>query len=394
MITKITRRYRFLQLLGNQGFLLALLIQGVGGCIQLKAYISTVGVTYLQYQANFTIGAIVATVIGLNTANLILAGKFTRSSLKMFFILSLVGFIDSISSMIYRSDDVPGYIAFTCWFLTSRLLLSMGKLTNVPSFICITLGLSFIVLFLSPIKLNLLLGSGFLVLVLASAAMFRSFLEHDDGILSLLKESAISYAKYAPHTVMGICIGYLDRGLALNTLSPIDAEYYLRAVQLCSMAAFVIYPIIIVSRNTLLGIRLRITPVHLSYVLIVIAAFLSIALGLVIYGFHYTGHVASLDSSLLVALFFWILLSQYYQSVSPLNFVNEQYQGINLTTCASMFVAIVGSAFYFMFFRHALSLALVTLCTWFTQSFLTSYYVLRQYERGSVCPRVSVTAPD
>ena len=354
----------------------AFLIQGLSGVVQIKGYIALRGLDYLNYQSAFTNGAVAAMFIVLNLENLILGGHAARSAVLICRGYQVVGMVSCVFDAIAGSA-VPNPLSFCCWFASTRLCLALGARQPANFGLVCTLGLLVAAGSLFFTLPWLLFGAFVATLIAGWSTQLRLLALQDQGVRDVIKLSAFSFTRFLPHTVAGLFIGFLDRYLALYFVDGQVGEQYLRALQLCGMSAFLIYPFVYHERNKLLKASTSVDFIYLAGLALKTLAALALAMAIVVSGMRAAGSLADINVLLLVTLL-GIVCAQLYQVLAPVNFVKERFNLMNAITVGSAISAIVIAWILLSVSRSGLAIAAVLIAAWLCQVTATAWSLVRK----------------
>jgi hypothetical protein len=363
--------HRALEILHSNA-MFALVLQGISGLIQVKAFFALSGADYLAFSAAYLAGSMLAILVALNFENMILGGRWTRSVRHYLVATWLLGVVAALITLGQRGA-VPftalSVVAFCSLNVSSRLFLAWASQARPSSFGPGLAGTSVLV--------SCLLGD--LSLVLIAALMAFPLLawgaqgpeaQAGPDLRQLLATSTTEFFSYLPHTLSGLAIGYLDRFVALSIVGGVEAEGYLRTVQICSWAAFVAYPVVFYSRSRVLKSgTLDVTTV--SKAIFLLAAVIAATVLMILLLFWLNDRMSSVSIFALVLIFLAIVCSQSYQVVSPLNFVNNRFYTVNRITLCSAAVVVAMAFTLVPAWKSSEAMATVLLSGWLVQLILT-----------------------
>jgi hypothetical protein len=353
----------------------ALVFQGINGLIQVEAFFALRGAAYLAFSVAYLAGTVLSLLVVLNFENLILAGQWTRSVRGYLAGNWLLGMSASVASWALQST-VPSFVAFCCFGVCSRLFLAWANQARPAPAGPLCAG--------GAVLASCLLGDLNLVLVVAMLAFpvaawraQRPAALADSGFWAVLRNSAGAFARYLPHTLSGLAVGYLDRYVALDIVGGTAAEGYLRTVQVCSWAAFVAYPVVFQARSRVLQAG-RLEGPLLGRSVSLLAAAITGATAIILL-VAWIGHrMPPLSAPVLVLVLMAIVCSQSYQVVSTLNFVGNRFGTVNRITLSSAAVVVVLAFTVVPTWKTAESLSLVLFAGWFVQLGLTTAVLRRR----------------
>ncbi len=353
----------------------ALVFQGINGLIQVEAFFTLRGAEYLAFSSAYLAGTVVSLLVVLNFENLILAGQWTRSVRGYFAGSWLLGLSASVASWALHST-VPSFVAFCCFGVCSRLLFAWANQARPAPAGPLCAG--------GAVLASCLLGDLNLVMVVAMLAFPVAVWRAqgpaplaDSGFWAVLRYSASAFARYLPHTLSGLAIGYLDRFVALNIVGGTAAEGYLRTVQVCSWAAFLAYPVVFQARSRVLQAGRLEAPLLGRSVSLLSAAIVG-ATTIILMVAWISHRMPPLSAPVLALVLLAIVCSQSYQVVSTLNFVGNRFGTVNRITLSSAAVVVVLAFTVVPIWKTAEALSLVLFAGWFVQLGLTTA-VLRRY---------------
>jgi hypothetical protein len=355
--------------------LFALLFQGINGLIQVAAFFGLAGPSYLAFTAAYITGTIVSILFVLNFENTLLAGAATRSVRLYFVVFWLVGLASALAAVLWHST-VPSVVTFCCWGVCFRLFLAWATHAKpAPSGLLLAGSLAMATCLLGD--LPQLLVVAMLVFPLAAVGAAGPAVTPGDGFVLEARASVTAFAKYLPHTLSGLLLGYVDRYLALGVVGGAGAEVYLRTVQVCSWAAFLAYPVVFQARARVLqagtldgGKALRVAGNVGATIAVAVAAILTVA--------YHSGRMPVLEPVVVALAFGAVVCSQSYQIVSTLNFVGQRFGIINRITLSSAATVLLLGALLVPAVRTPVVLALVYFSGWFVQFGLTVMILRRR----------------
>lgn len=350
----------------------ALVFQGISGLIQVKAYISLSGSDYLAFSAAYLAGSVLAMLVVLNFENLILGGRWTQSVrqyLAATWVLGMVAALVAWSLPGTVPSTLPLVVAFCSYNVCSRLFLAWASQAR-PSSVGPGLAGALVLLSCLMADLSLVLVAALMAFPLVAWRAQGPEAQVGAGLRQVLVTSAVEFLGYLPHTLSGFAIGYLDRFIALSIVGGVAAESYLRAVQICSWAAFVAYPVVFYSRNRVLQAgKLHVSTVAKSFSLLAVVIAAMVLMILLLSWF--TDRMPSISLFALFLVFLATVCSQGYQVVSPLNFVNNRFGTVNRITLGSAAVVVTLAFTLVPTWKSAEALATVLLSGWMLQLSLT-----------------------
>ncbi len=350
----------------------ALVFQGISGLIQVKAFFSLSGSDYLAFTAAYLAGSVVAIIVALNFENMILGGRWTRSVHHYLATTWLLGIVAALLTWGLHSTvpfTVLSVVAFCSLNVCSRLFLAWANQARPSSFGPVLAGALVLVSCLLG-DLSLVLISALIAFPLVAWRAHGPEAQADTGLRQVLATSTAEFLGYLPHTLSGLAIGYLDRFVALSLVGGVEAEGYLRAVQICSWAAFVAYPVVFYSRRRVLQSgKLDVSTVSKSIFPLAVVIAATVLMILVLSWL--TDRMPSVSFFALVLVFLAIVCSQSYQVVSPLNFVNNRFGAINRITLSSAAVVMALAFTLVPLWKSSEAMSTVLLSGWLVQLILT-----------------------
>lgn len=350
----------------------ALVLQGISGLIQVKAFVALSGADYLSFSAAYLAGSMLAILVALNFENMILGGRWTRSVRHYLAATWLLGMVAALIIWGLRGAapfTALSAVAFCSLNVCSRLFLAWASQARPSSFGPGLAG--------ALVLVSCLLGDLSLVLIAALMAFpliaWRAQgpeAQAGTGLRQVLATSTTEFLGYLPHTLSGLAIGYLDRFVALSIVGGVQAESYLRTVQICSWAAFVAYPVVFYSRSRVLKSgKLDVSTVFKSIFLL--AAVIAATVLVILLLSWLTDRMSSVSFFALFLVFLAIVCSQSYQVVSPLNFVNNRFNTVNRITLCSAALVVVLAFTLVPTWKSSEAMATVLLSGWLVQLILT-----------------------
>lgn len=357
----------------------ALVFQGISGLVQVSAFYSLAGQAYLDFTAAFLLGNVLSMAFVLNFENVLLAGVVTRSMRRYFTLVWTVGLVAAITT-IGLHEAVPSFVAFCCLGVCLRLFLAWATHARPsPKGLALAVVLTLSACgFGGPTHMVL---AAMLAFPLATWGAERPGVTDDKGILAISLDSLSEFARYLPHTISGLVVGYVDRYAALQIVGGSGAESYLRTVQMCSWAAFIIYPVVFQARRQVLRIG-RIGAAITIQVIGAVAVALALVAAAIYLLSHWVDHAPVLVPGVVILAFLAIMSGQCYQVFSSLNFVGMRFGTINRITLTSAAVAMVLTCFLVPTLRTPESLATVLFSGWFCQVCITVVVLFRQQGRA------------
>lgn len=356
--------------------LFALTIQGLSGLIQVSAFVSLTGADYLSFSEAFLTGTALSLLLVLNFENEILGGAFSVAMRRYFLFFWVVGIADLLHAGLTHAA-APSFAAFAAWGVCSRMFLAWSS-NRLPALAGTTVaGLAGLAALLS--------GAGLAIVMLVAMAAFPLAALRTEGppaapdsaVHTAVVASARAFLAYLPHTLSGMLVTYVDRFVALKIVGGAPAESYLRAVQVCSWAAFLIYPVVFQTRSRLLQQR-RLEPAAAMRGGAAIAASLVLGLATVLGALHLAGKAPDAGAMAFALVLAALVCSQSYQVVSSLNFVERRFQTINRITLISAVTVLALGFGLVPVLRTTESLAFVLLAGWLVQLALTLASLRRQ----------------
>jgi hypothetical protein len=364
-------KQKILALFGSSA-IFALVFQGINGLIQVKAFVALSGADYLAFSAAYLAGSMLAMLAALNFENMILGGRWTRSVRYYLVGTWLLGMVASLLIWSLHSMvpiTVLSILAFCSLNVCSRLFLAWANQARPSSFGPLLAG--------ALVLVSCLLGD--LSHVLISALMAFPLVawraqgpeaQVGPDLRQVLKTSTAEFLGYLPHTLSGLAIGYLDRFVALSVVGGVEAEGYLRTVQICSWAAFVAYPVVFYSRRRVLQSgKLEVSTV--SKLILLLASVIAATALMFLVLFWLTDRMFSFSFFPLILVFLAVVCSQSYQVVSTLNFVNNRFGTINRITFYSAAVSVALAFTLVPLWKSSEAMSTVLLSGWLVQLVLT-----------------------
>lgn len=350
----------------------ALVFQGINGLIQVKAFFALSGSDYLAFSTAYLGGAVMAVLVALNFENLILGGRWTQSVRQYLTAIWLLGMV-----VVLVAWSLPGtvpstlllVVVFCCFNVCSRLFLAWASQAR-PSPLGPVLA-SVLVLFSCLVgDVSFVLLAGLMAFPMAAWRAQGPEVQAGVGLRQEVTNSAVKFFAYLPHTLSGFAIGYLDRFVALSFVGGVEAENYLRTVQICSWAAFVAYPVVFYSRARLLRAG-KLDPGTMATFFFPLVAVIAAVVLMILLSTSLTDRRPSVSLSALVLVLLAILCSQSYQVVSSLNFVNNRFSTINRITLSAAAVVVTLAFTLVPTWKSAEAMATVLLSGWMVQLSLT-----------------------
>lgn len=354
--------------LGRSSSLYALVFQGIGGLIQVTAFLFFHGHEYLEFSRAFLEGTILSIILVLNFENIILGGQYSVSISKYFLFFWALG-ISTIAAVMILGSSVANFVVFCCWGVCCRIFLAWAATQPGKPFRLFLSALLVIPACLAG-NLNGVMALGLLAMPLAAPSILLVSQRTDRGVRAEIWRSAGAFFRYLPHTASGLLLGYFDRYMALNVVGGMAAELYLRTVQICSWAAFICYPIVFAFRNR--ALRQGEQSLRNAFsMLLVLSAGLAASIGAILMVLRLIGRAPAVSAVLLSLCFLATVFSQFYQIASILNFVREKFSSINRITLLSGSVSLAIGFLIVKNYQSAIALAAMLLAGWFTQVVLT-----------------------
>jgi hypothetical protein len=355
--------------------LFALVFQGIMGLVQVEAFVSLQGEVYLAFSAAYLLGTVLSLLLVLNFENMILGGRWTTNVRRYFAAVWVVGLGAALAAVATRAQ-VPSFVAFCCFGVCFRMFLAWANHAQpAPPSLVAAGGLVLASCLLADLGIVML--SAMLAFPLATWGARAPAAGPDDGLLTITRQSLLAFAKYLPHTLSGLAVGYVDRYVALQVVGGVDAETYLRTVQVCSWAAFLAYPVVFHARAQVLRAgELRIAGA--TRIVGLVATIIGVAVVFIVALAHGTGRLPVLAPWAVAIVFAAIVCSQGYQVASSLNFVGERFGAINRITLASAATVLLLAFTIVPIWRSAEALALVLLSGWLVQFTLTVIQLQRR----------------
>lgn len=348
--------------------LFALVFQGINGLIQVSAFFGLQGQPYLDFSAAFLLGTVLSLLCTLNFENTVLAGTYTRSLRTYFVGFWLLG-VASAAWAVVDASLVPSFVVFCAWGVCFRLFMAWANHARpVPTGLLACAALVLVACLRGQLAEVML--AAMLAFPIAAWRTHGPVVGDDRGLTSALRDSAAAFARYLPHTLCGLALGYLDRYVALTVVGGTDAETYLRTVQVCAWAAFLIYPVVFQSRNRVLHAG-RLESQMTVRVIGIVALAMAAATATILLVMQQLGRLPHLVPSVIALTAAALVCSQTYQIISTLNFVDQRFAAINRITLTSALVMVSLALLLVPALRSAQSLAVVLLSGWLIQLVLT-----------------------
>jgi hypothetical protein len=350
----------------------ALVFQGISGLIQLKAFIAFSGADYLAFSAAYLAGSMLAILVALNFENMILGGRWTRSVRNYVTAIWLLGMIAALIT--WRMSGTGPHMAlsvvvFCSLNVCSRIFLAWASHAR-PSTFGPSIAAAFVVAICLLGDFSLVLIAALIAFPLVAWRAQGPLAQDGVGLRQVLVTSTAEFLGYLPHTLSGLAIGYLDRFVALSIVGGVEAEGYLRTVQIFSWAAFVAYPVVFYSRSRVLKSE-KLNASALFRSVFLLAAVIAAAVLMILIVFWLTGRMTSFSFFALVLVFLAIVCSQSYQMVSPLNFINNRFNTVNRISLSSAAVVTALALTLVPTWRTSEAMSLVLLSGWSVQLVLT-----------------------
>lgn len=348
--------------------LFALVFQGIMGLVQVEAFVSLQGEAYLAFSAAYLLGTVLSILLVLNFENMILAGRWTTAVRRYLAAVWVVGLAAALAAVATRAQ-VPSFVTFCCFGVCFRMFLAWANHARpAPPSLIAAGGLVLAACLFADLAAVMLVAM--LAFPLAAWGAQGPALGADDGVVSITRQSLLAFGKYLPHTISGLTIGYLDRYVALQVVGGVDAETYLRTVQVCSWAAFLAYPLVFHARSQVLRAG-ELRSGSAARIVGLVAATIGLALAIIVAVAHGAGRLPVVTPWGLAIVFTAIVCSQCYQVASSLNFVRERFGAINRFTMTSAAAVLLLAFTMVPAWRTAEALALVLLSGWLLQFGLT-----------------------
>ena len=362
---------KLLALFGSSA-IFALVLQAINGLIQVKAFVALSGADYLSFSAAYLAGSMLAILVALNFENMILGGRWTRSVRHYLAATWLLGMVAAL--IIWGLRGVESFtalsaVAFCSLNVCSRLFLAWASQARPSSF---GPGLAGALVLVSCLlgDLSIVLISALMAFPLVAWRARGPEAQAGTGLRQVLATSTAEFRGYLPHTLSGLAIGYLDRFVALVIVGGVEAESYLRTVQICSWAAFVAYPVVFYSRSRVLKSG-KLDVSNVSKSIFLLAAVIAAAVMMILLLSWLTDRMSSVSIFALVLVFLAIVCSQSYQVVSSLNFVNNRFNTVNRITLCSAAVVVALAFTLVPVWKSSEAMATVLLSGWLVQLILT-----------------------
>jgi hypothetical protein len=352
--------------------LFALVMQGINGLIQVSAFFSLQGHAYLDFSAAYLLGTVLSLLLVLNFENTLLAGRWTVSLRRWAGGVWCIGTAGAAWAVAMGSA-VPSFIVFCAFGVCFRLFMAWANRAR-PDPLPLALAGTLVLAACIVGRVSLVMLVAMLAFPLAAWRADGPALSPDDGIGTLLATSARAFARYLPHTVSGLVIGYVDRYVALNLVGGTPAETYLRTVQVVSWASFLAYPVVFHARSGVLR-EGRISTARAVKLVGQVAS--AIAVSMVVILAVATHRIPMLAPMVLATVFAAIVCSQCYQVASSLSFVSERFGIINRITLASATAVLLLAFTMVPAWPSAQALALILLTGWSIQITLTLLHLRR-----------------
>jgi hypothetical protein len=313
-----------------------------------------------------------AILVALNFENMILGGRWTRSVRQYLAATWLLGVIAALVTW-RMGGAVPftaiSVVAFCSLNVCSRLFLAWASHAR-PSTFGPGLSGAFVLVSCLLGDLSLVLVAALMAFPLVAWRAPGPAAQACTGFRQVLVKSAAEFLGYLPHTLSGLAIGYLDRFVAISIVGGVEAEGYLRTVQIFSWACFVAYPVVFYLRSRVLNVG-KLDASTTSKSIFLLAAAIA-GTGLMILLLSYlTDRMPSVSFIALVFVFLAFVCSQSYQVVSPLNFINNRFNTVNRITLASAAVTVALALTLVPTWKSSEAMATVLLSGWLVQLVLT-----------------------
>lgn len=340
------------------------------GVLQLKAFFFYTGGEYLAFSSAYLSGSILAILLSLNAENEILGGNWSSAFRKYLNASWMLGTL-AVGATIFTNGLIPNFFAFAFLQVCIRIFVAWANSAAPAPAILIMAGTAVCVA-------ACLLTMPWLILVIFAALAVAKASGSGSDVIPVAREAHALYLSfraflaYLPHTLSGIVIGNFDRFLALSFVGGQSAELYLRTLQICAWATFMVYPILffirrqIISRQHLRGFN-EAARVLSIFLILIISVFCIIA-----YLISYTKSPIELNYILIFLLLLATACSQSYQSISILIFIRKQFSVINRITLTSSVVGAATSVTLVWFYSSPVSLAAGLLAGWAAQFAMTA----------------------
>jgi hypothetical protein len=281
----------------------------------------------------------------------------------------------------------PSAATFTCWFLCGKLFLARYA-RHCPPFWAAGFGG---LLLLAALALRWDTTRCMAVALVALFALTLSVpadpVEQDAGLRASLLASARSFVGYLPHVAAGVLLSYADRFAALHFYAAGDSEFYLRLMQLASLAAFVAYPLVYVLRNGLIARQMAPSAPSVAALGTTLAATIGALFVAAFIAMEWLRRSHSLQqrehwqgAALLMVLA--TVLSQLYQVTSMRIFIARRYGFINRGTMLAAALAATVAALVALGGASVWWLALAPVAGWG----MTCWRVLLYFHRERTAP--------
>lgn len=350
----------------------ALVFQGISGLIQVKAFVALSGVSYLAFTSAYLAGSTLAMFVALNLENKILGGGWTWAVRHYFIFTWLLGAVASVVAWILRDTaqtTLPLMVVFCSFNVCSRLFLAWASQAR-PSSYGPALAGAFVLVSCLLADLSQVLIVALMAFPLVAWRAQGPEAQADASLRQVLATSTAEFLCYLPHTLSGLAIGYLDRFVALSIVGGVEAEGYLRSVQICSWAAFVAYPVVFYSRSRVLKSG-KIDVSTVSKSIFLLAAVIAATVLMILLLSWLTDRMSSVSFFALILIFLATVCSQSYQVVSSLNFVNKRFKAINRITLSSAAVVVILALTLVPTWKSSEVMATLLLSGWLVQLILT-----------------------
>jgi hypothetical protein len=363
--------------------LLALLVQGATGVLQLSGYLGYQGADYVAFAAAFVTGAMLANILSLNTEALLLSGPTQSSGRRLVVGVAAAGLLMLAADVVVLRRGSPSALTFTSWFLCGKFFLARHA-RQCPRVIGICAGG---VLMLAALAMRwnatVCMAISLATLLLLALSVPGPAAERDDGLVALLRASVSSFVGYLPHVIAGVLLAYADRFSALHFYEASSSEFYLRLMQVASLAAFGAYPLVYSLRNELVAATAPPTGARLA----ALAALLAVGIGtlflVALFGMEsLRGSQALLQRAhwqeAAVMMVLATVLAQLYQVTSMRIFVERRYGFINRGTILAALIAVLCASLMMVAGVEVRWLALASAAGWGTLCWRVAGYFRRE----------------
>ncbi len=363
--------------------LLALLVQGSTGLIQLAGYADFRGVDYVSFTSHFIVGALVANVLCLNTEALILSGKISGSGYRLLLFCGILGLVLSGVEPILLSSSVPSSALFACWFFCSRMFLALFARVAPSPRVIIPCGVALVALFFLRAGIFFNVACYLSTLLAVAAVIARRIVVEDKGLTLSLWASLRTFAGYIPHTAAGFILSYSDRYAVIHFHPTSAAEAYLRIAQLASLAAFGVFPIVYAIRTKI--INMSRVPTDMAIALM--SATIAVGIGIAFVGAFFFVEVILVKRSLsevpvapafVLAMVSAAAFAQMYQAFSMRIFMTNNYGFINRGTIVGALLSLAVAAIAIGLDSAVSWISLVPLVGWALVYFRVIWFFRRE----------------